>query len=124
MNDRNEKIINAIIKKADALCPDSLALIGVYGSVAAGDEYEKSDLDLMVLINDENGQILADGFIVDDVDIGYDIYCTSWDMLEKDAQCDHAHLYKLFESMIVYCKDKSVWKRLDGIRRKLEKQNG
>ncbi|GFI47690.1 hypothetical protein IMSAGC019_03016 [Lachnospiraceae bacterium] len=29
MNDRNEKIINAIIKKADALCPDSLALIGV-----------------------------------------------------------------------------------------------
>lgn len=54
----------------------------------------------------------------------YDIYCTSWDMIEKDAQCDHAHLYKLFESMIVYCKDKSVWKRLDGIRRKLEKQNG
>ncbi len=64
MNDRNEKIINAIIKKADALCPDSLALIGVYGSVATRDEYEKSDLDLMVLINDENGQILADGFII------------------------------------------------------------
>ena len=74
MNDRNEKIINAIIKKADALCPDSLALIGVYGSVATGDEYEKSDLDLMVLINDEKGRVLADGFILDDVDIGYDIY--------------------------------------------------
>ena len=117
MNDRNEKIINAIIKKADALCPDSLALIGVYGSVATGDEYEKSDLDLMVLINDENGQILADGFILDDVDIGYDIYCTSWDMLENDAQCDHAHLSKLFDSIIVYCKDKSALKRLDEIRR-------
>jgi len=102
MNDRNEKIINAIIKKADALCPDSLALIGVYGSVATRDEYEKSDLDLMVLINDENGQILADGFILDDVDIGYDIYCTSWDMLENDAQCDHAHLSKLIDSKIVY----------------------
>lgn len=46
-------------KKADALCPDSLALIGVYGSVVTGDEYEKSDLDLMILINDENGQVLA-----------------------------------------------------------------
>ena len=118
MNDRNEKIINAIIKKADALCPDSLALIGVYGSVATRDEYEKSDLDLMVLINDENGQILADGFILDDVDIGYDIYCTSWDMLENDAQCDHAHLSKLIDSKIVYCKDKSALKRLDEIRRK------
>ena len=118
MNDRNEKIINTIIKKADALCPDSLALIGVYGSVITGDEYEKSDLDLMVLINDENGQILADGFILDDVDIGYDIYCTSWDMLENDAQCDHAHLSKLIDSKIVYCKDKSALKRLDEIRRK------
>ncbi len=74
------------------MCPDSLALIGVYGSVATGDEYGKSDLDLMILINDENGQVLADGFIIDDVDIGYDLYCTSWDMLENDAQCGHAHV--------------------------------
>jgi len=118
MNEMNEKMIESIIKKADALCPDSLALIGVYGSVITGDEYEKSDLDLMILINDENGQILADGFIIDDVGIGYDLYCTSWDMIEKDAQCDHAHLSKLFDSMIVYCKDKSALKRLDGIRRK------
>ena len=57
MNDRNETIIDIIIKKADALCPDSLALIGVYGSVATGDEYGKSDLDLMILINDDNKEI-------------------------------------------------------------------
>ncbi len=121
MNDMNEKMIDAIIKKAEALCPDSLALIGVYGSVITGDEYEKSDLDLMILINDENGQVLADGFIIDDVGIGYDLYCTNWDMLENDAQCEHAHLSKLFDSVIVYCKDKSVLKRLDGIRRKAAK---
>ena len=45
MNDRNKKMIDIIIKKADALCPDALVLIGVYGSVVTGDEYEKSDLD-------------------------------------------------------------------------------
>ncbi len=118
MNDRNEKMIDIVIKKAEALCPDSLALIGVYGSVITGDEYEKSDLDLMILINDENGQVLADGFIIDDVGIGYDLYCTNWDMLENDAQCDHAHLSKLFDTVIVYCKDKSALKRLDEIRRK------
>lgn len=52
--------------------------------------------------------VLADGFIIDDVDIGYDLYCTRWDMLEEDAQCGHAHLSKLFDSRIVYCKDKSA----------------
>ena len=31
MNDRNKKMIDIIIKKADALCPDALVLIGVYG---------------------------------------------------------------------------------------------
>ena len=118
MKDRNETIIEAIIKMADALCPDSLALIGVYGSVATGDEHEKSDLDLLILIHDEKGQVLADGFIIDDVDIGYDLYCTSWDMLEKDAQCGRAHLPKLLDSKIVYCKDKSTLERLDEIRRK------
>ena len=40
MNDINKAIIDAVIKKADALCPNSLALIGVYGSVATGDEHE------------------------------------------------------------------------------------
>ena len=118
MNEMNRTMVDAIIKKAEALCPDSLALIGVYGSVITGDEYEKSDLDLMILINDENGWVLADGFIIDDVGIGYDLYCTSWDMLEKDAQCDHAHLSKLFDSVIVYCKDKNALQRLDEIRRK------
>ena len=118
MNDINKAIIDAVIKKADALCLDSLALIGVYGSVATGDEHEKSDLDLMILINDEKGWVLAEGFILDDIDVGYDIYCTSWDMLEGDAQCNHAHLSKLFDSMIVYCKDQSALKKLDEMKRK------
>ena len=118
MNDMNKTIINAVIKKADALCPNSLALIGVYGSVATGDEHEKSDLDLMILINDENGWVLAEGFILDDIDVGYDIYCTSWDMLERDAQCNQAHLSKLFDSVIVYCKDQNALKKLDEMKRK------
>lgn len=118
MNDINKAILDAVIKKADALCPDSLALIGVYGSAATGDAHKKSDLDLMILIEDENGRVLTDGFILDDIDVGYDIYCTSWDMLERDAQCSHAHLSKLFDSRIVHCRDDSAIKRLNEIREK------
>ena len=46
MNNMNQKMIDAAIEKAERVCPGSLALIGVYGSVATGDEYAKSDLDL------------------------------------------------------------------------------
>ena len=36
MNLTNRKIIDAIIRKAEIVCPDSLALIGIYGSCATG----------------------------------------------------------------------------------------
>ncbi len=118
MNDINKKIIDAVIKKAETVCPDSLALIGVYGSAATGDIHEKSDLDLMILINDDRGRQLAKGFILDDVGIGYDLYCTSWEMLEEDAQCNHAHLSKLFAAAPVYVKDQNAVLRLEKLRKK------
>ena len=99
MNERDEKIIRAVVEKARRVCPGSLALVGVYGSARTGDTHEKSDLDLL-LINDDNGWRLATGFILDNVQIGYDIYCTSWQMLEDDAACPHAHLGKLMDSEI------------------------
>ncbi|MBE6846006.1 MAG: nucleotidyltransferase domain-containing protein [Ruminococcus sp.] len=100
MNCRNEKIINAVIEKAEKVCPDSLALIGIYGSVATGDDYEKSDLDLLILIQDDNGWKLGTGFILDDVGVGYDIYCTNWDGLRYDSACHHAQLSKLMDSKL------------------------
>ena len=53
LDEINQKIVDAIVRKAEKVCPGSLALIGVYGSVCTGDVHEKSDLDLMILINDD-----------------------------------------------------------------------
>ena len=116
MNNVNQKIIDAIIAKAEKECPDSLALIGVYGSVATGDEYAKSDLDLLILILDENGWKLGTGFILDDSDVGYDIYCTDWNGLRSDAQCHHAQLSKLMDSKIVYVKKQEAYEELCRLR--------
>ena len=55
--------------KAKKVCPDSLSLIGIYGSVATGDAYEKSDLDLLILIENNEGWQLGTGFILDDSNI-------------------------------------------------------
>ena len=116
MNTVNEKIIQAIIEKANRVCPDSLALIGIYGSVATGDDYEKSDLDLLIFIEDEEGYKLGKGFILDDSKVGYDIYCTSRERLLSDAQCRHAHLSKLLDSQIVYVKNQAAYDELLGLR--------
>lgn len=116
MNPINRKIIDAVIAKAEQICPDSLALIGIYGSVATGDEYEKSDLDLMILIKDNNGWKLGTGFILEDTQIGYDIYCTNWDGLKWDAGCHHAQLSKLLDSKIVYIKDNEALEILNQLQ--------
>ena len=79
LEERNQKIIDAIIEKANIVCPGSLALIGIYGSFMTGDSCKKSDLDLLILINDDRGWQLGSTFIQDDLQVGHDIYCTSWE---------------------------------------------
>lgn len=112
----NQKIVQAVIDKANKICPDSLALIGIYGSVATGDTHEKSDLDLLILIEDDEGRKLGTGFILDDRKVGYDIYCTDWCGLKYDAECHHAYLSKLMDSQIVYVKNQDAYDKLLALR--------
>ena len=116
MNIVNQKIIQAVIDKADKICPDSLALIGIYGSVDTEDEYDRSDLDLLILIDNDEGWKLGTGFILDDRKVGYDIYCTSHSGLKYDAECHHAHLSKLMDSRIVYVKNQDAYDELMALR--------
>ena len=118
MKNEDQKIVDAIVAKSLRECPDALDLVGVYGSAATGDTHERSDLDLLILIGDEKGRVLADGFILKDTMIGYDIYPTTWNMLLDDAQCNHPHLSKLLDSKIIYIRDKSVLIRLEEIQSK------
>lgn len=118
LNTRNQKIINAVIEKANKVCPDSLALIGICGSFATGDFYEKSDLDLLVLINDDMGWQLSGTFIQDDLEVGHDIYCTTWDDLREASLYGDPNIAKLMDSKIVYCADEKYMKELLSLRQK------
>ena len=110
------RIVEAVVRKAQALCPYSLELIGVYGSCATGDTHERSDLDLLILIRDEAGRCLSHAFILEDTGIGFDLYCTTWDMLERDAACTHPHLGKLMDSHILYVGNPEAPARLKALR--------
>lgn len=116
LEQRNQKIIDAVIKKADIVCPGALALIGIYGSFMMGDFYEKSDLDLLIIINDDRGWQLGCAFIQDDLQVGHDIYCTTWERLQADARYEHPNISKLMDTKIVYCADQKYKEQLDTLR--------
>ena len=56
----------------------------------------ESDIDLLILI-------------------GYDTYCTTWEMPEWDASLSHAHLSKLLDAPLVYIRDESVKERPEAL---------
>lgn len=118
LKDRNDRIIAAIIKKAGLVCPDSLALIGIAGSFHTGDIHERSDLDLCIVINNEDGWKIASCFILDEV--GHDIYCTRWSKLETMSQYLDPHVTKLLELDIVYCADDAYLERYMMLRHKVQ----
>ena len=116
LKSRNNRIIEAVLRKEKSLCPGAVALIGIYGSFQTGDIHPLSDLDLMILINDDRGYKLAEAFIQDDLDVGHDIYCTSWESLRQDACYTHPHISKLMDSQIVYCADERYRTELEELR--------
>lgn len=119
LEERNQKIIDAIIEKASIVCPGSVALIGIYGSFVTGDIHEKSDLDLLILINDDRGWQLGCGMIQDDLQVGHDIYCTTWESLQYDAGYVHPNISKLMDARIVYCADEKYIEQLEALQQKV-----
>jgi len=122
MDSRNKKIVDAVIRKEQAVCPGSLALIGIYGSFRTGDIHPLSDLDLLILINDDRGWQLGKAFIQEDLSVGHDIYCTNWESLRQDAEYEHPHISKLMDSEIVYCADEKYREELETLREQVRKK--
>lgn len=100
--DKNKSIINMVIERAQRDFPDDIAIIGLTGSFSTGDFHEKSDLDLIIINNNERGWGIAYGFILDDV--GYDIYCTPWETrIEAQANLSSPMISCLTDLQILYC---------------------
>ena len=113
---RNQRIIDAVLEKEKALCPGAIALIGIYGSFQTGDVHPLSDLDLLILINDERAWQLGAAFIQEDLGVGHDIYCTDWESLRRDAAYEDPNIAKLMDARIVYCADERYIGELEALR--------
>ncbi len=115
--EKNTRIIEAVKARAAAVCPGALDMIAVTGSFATGDYHEKSDLDLLIVIGDESGYALSHCFILDD--IGYDLYCHTWERLEHAASYGSPYVSKLLDAQIVYCREDAVSERFHALSEKL-----
>ena len=121
LEERNQKIIAAVLEKERRLCPGAVDLIGISGSFARGDYYDHSDLDLLILIHDERGKQLATAFIQEDLQVGHDLYCTTWADLERLSAYHNPHLAKLMGSRIVYAAAPNYEERLETLRDRVRK---
>ncbi len=111
---RNEHILRAILRKAEALCPDAIDLIGIAGSFHSGDIHGKSDLDLCIVINNDSAWKIASCFILENV--AHDVYCTPWAKLEAMAAYTDPYVTKLLELNIAYCRDDASMQRYMALR--------
>ena len=113
---KNKKLIDIVIEKVRKEYENDIDLIGVCGSFFTGDFHEKSDLDLLVVLNNERGRGFSRCFILDGV--GYDLYGSTWTKLEKMASFEHPFVSHVIDVDIVYSKAPEQKNRFMQLREK------
>lgn len=112
--ERNNKIIELVLEQIKKECPESVDLIGIGGSFCNGDIYENSDLDLVIIQNDEKAGVLCKCFILGNV--GFDIYTQNWNRFEELAKYNHPYVTKLFDLDLIYIKNDEVQNKYNRLR--------
>lgn len=116
LKQKNKELIDIVIQKVKEEYQNDIDLIGVCGSFFTGDFHEKSDLDLLVVLNNERGHGLSTCFILDD--IGYDLYGSPWSKLEQMASYDHTFVSHVIDVDIVYYREPECKVRFMQLRQK------
>lgn len=114
LKQKNRELIDIVIQKIQKEYQEDIDLIGICGSFFTGDFHEKSDLDLLVVLNNERGWGFSKCFILDGV--GYDLYGSPWMKLQKMASFDHTFVSHVIDVDIVYCRESECRERFMQLR--------
>lgn len=96
---RNDRIVDIVSEKIAEECPNSIDLFAVGGSFASGDFYKKSDLDLVLISNNNEAKCLDKCFILKDV--GFDIYTHDFKSFEEMALYPNPFVTKLIDLKMI-----------------------
>jgi len=103
---RNKTILDVLIKKVKESFADAVDFIAITGSFLTNDFYEKSDLDIFIVINSDEARELNKSFIFDD--IGFDIYTKKWSDFDDLIKCNDIFLGTLLDIEVVYYRNPSI----------------
>ena len=117
---KNQKLIEMVIQRAKRDFLDDIGLIGLTGSFATGDYHENSDLDLIIVNSSDEGWTISKSFILGNV--GYDVYCTPWDNLERKAELECVGVSSLTDLLVLYAAKPEYLKRLEALQEKARKK--
>lgn len=106
---RNNKIINAIMNEINNVCPNSIDLIGITGSFSNGNIHKSSDLNLLIIRNDNDAKCLDKNFIFEGV--GFNICTRDWNYLEQISKYKDIYLSDLMNLEIIYSKNENILKK-------------
>ena len=96
---RNNRIINIVQDKIAKNCPNSVDLFAIGGSFVSGEFYEKSDLDLVLISEDDGAGCLDKCFILNDV--GFDIYTHNFRSFDEMSLYHNPFVTKLIDLKII-----------------------
>lgn len=116
IKEKNKELIDIVIQKVCNEYENDIDLIGICGSFFTGDFHEKSDLDLLVVLNNDRGWGFSKCFILDD--IGYDFYGSTWARLEDMANLDNTFVSHAIDVDIVYSRNNDCVERFMRLREK------
>ncbi len=116
LRNKNNAIISAFTDAVKGGYEEYIDLIAVTGSFATGDWHEYSDLDLLIVINDDKIRDLARCFILGDV--GYDIYMVDWEYMQSVSTYSTPHVIKLLDVDMIYSSPEGPG-RYDELRKEL-----
>ena len=109
LQERNKSIIEEVIKKIERTCPNAVDMVAISGSFVSGDYNEKSDLDLLIVSNNEESDKIRTAFIMDN--IGYDIYTNTWDDIKNISKYENPYVAKLKQLDIVYTRNNDAMEK-------------
>ena len=114
ISEKNIKLINAIIARVKRDFKQDIDLIGLTGSLNTDDIHDRSDIDLIIISNNNKAGRFSVSFILDDV--GYDFNSISWGKAEEMATLESRYTTCLVDLKILYVANQTALDRFNTLK--------
>lgn len=111
--DRNQRIINILIKTIETKYKNDIAMLVLYGNKKTSNDGNEG-VELYFIPSNDRGRELSCQFIVEGV--SYDVFPMRWERLIANAAMDSPQAYLLLDTEILYCANDEALHRFQQLK--------